>query len=171
MYLCSDLMLKIHQFIQDEVDARLFDGKNKTVILLGLYYRLFYDVLVRENNRFLHICTSILYSAPSLKAATDFIFDMVHSDTELQELNTEEHRFAIHLLNGGLSQTVNIYLNSDFHKSMQEYLDILFHAYTSNLGFTEAEQQTISDIMNNVLTKTLRDRFYSKFLSEITDSQ
>lgn len=169
MHLCSDLMQKIHLFIQDEVDDSLFDGQNKAAILFGLYYRLFYDVLVRENNRILHICTPILYSAPLLKTATDFIFDMVYSDTDLKGLDTEEYRFEIHLLNGGLSQTVNIYLNSDFHKSMQQYLDILFRSYYNSLGFTQAEQQTVSDVMDNVLTKALRDRFYIKYLSEITD--
>lgn len=165
IHIFYDMVYKTYCFVSQELSPDLSDKKEYTVVFYGYFFQLFYDILTRENNKLLEIYTAVLYNASLLKNATDFAIDLL---AELPELtNTPEKRLGIYIMNGSLSQLVNIYLNNPLSSHMYDLVNNLLRSYYASIGFDSEQQQELICMIDTELTDEIKEKCYRKYMANM----
>ncbi len=166
VHIFYDMIHKVYIFIEHNLEIPLESQPEYAVVRCGLFYHLFYDILCRENNKLLNLYTVILYNTPLLRDATDFAFRLPSIPKFLSDA---EFRFSAYVLNGSLSQIVNVYLSSPLSVDIRNLLDRLLQSYYESLGFTPQQRVELGNIINDLLTDEVRDVCYQTYMANVTN--
>lgn len=166
IHIFFDMIAKVNSFIVEKLGG-LVNECEYPELYYGLFYRLFYDILSRNNDALLKIYIYVLNDASLLKAATDFAFRSLPPVGKLS--NDYEKRLGVYILNGSLSQVANIYLSNNPPISLERSLRRVIDAYYVGLGYTAQQQRDVRRIAEEALTTELMDECCESYISSIAN--
>lgn len=169
VHIFYDMIYKVSAFVLNDLKETILVPKEAGVAYIHIFYRLFYNILQRNNNKLLRIYTKVLYDTELLQSATDHTFSSAIGYSELQ-LSSEE-LLGVYILNGGMAQIVSLYLsnNNAIHFSLDDQLERQIQLLYYSSGFHRKQRADVCEAVGNVLTTEVYDKCYKNYIDSVAN--
>lgn len=133
----------------------------------GLYYRLFYSFLSKDNYRWLRLYTGVLFNAQLLKVGLEISIDRI-KDVEIRPSSSNLTESAnVYLLNGFLSQLIAIYWHNN--TLIVPVKDIVNTALSAFYRFSELSKRQEAQVFR-ILDNLLDDELIMSYVQHIEEN-
>lgn len=165
IHIIYDLLIKIESFIMENYDEHFKNHREKAIAYNVIILQLFYDVLLRNNNKMLRMYRPIQTDANLMNKVIDYSIARLIPFPELKD--TFEKRYGIYLLHGSLAQVVILYLDNNLAFKLTDAIDRLFISYFRSLNFTDKEQEELISFSNNLINEDVKNIFYDIYINSL----